>query len=72
MGSQIYRLCVKASGSLIMDIFNFLTFTKLSLLHLGQNKGNLTSSVSSRILTLVLLLHSGQMIHSAWHITLSP
>ena len=61
--SACYRLCVYASGSLIMAILNWFTFIRLSALHFGQNSGKLRSSVSLFTLILVLLLHTGHNIH---------
>ena len=62
-------LCDYASGSLITDIFSCFTLTKLSCLHFGQNNGKFSSTVSSRIFTRVLLLQTGQMIHSVLSMT---
>ena len=62
--SACYRLCVYASGSLIMVILNWFTLIKLSALHFGQNSGKLRSSVSLFTLILVLHLHTGHNIHS--------
>ena len=59
-----YRLCVLASGSLITDIFSCFTLIIVSCLHLGQNSGKFSSTVSSRILTRVLLPQTGHNIHS--------
>lgn len=60
-----YRLCVFASGSLITDIFICWILISVSCLHFGQNRGKCSSIVSSRILRRVLLLQTGQYIHSA-------
>ena len=57
-----YRLCVYASGSLETDIFSCPMLIRVSCLHLGQNSGKFTRTVSSRILTLVLLLQKGHNI----------
>ena len=57
-----YRLCVYASGSLVTDIFSCFILIRVSCLHLGQNSGKFTRTVSSRILTLVLLLQMGHNI----------
>ena len=62
-GTACYRLCVCASGSLITVIFKSFTLTRVSCLHLGQNKGKFFNSVSSRILLRVLLPQTGQTIH---------
>lgn len=62
-----YRLCVLASGSLITDIFSCFTLIIVSCLHLGQNSGKFSSTVSSRILTRVLLPQNGHNIHSYLH-----
>ena len=66
-----YRLCVFASGSWITNIFSCFTLIIVSCLHLGQNSGKFSSTVSSRILTLVLFLQNGHNIHSLLH-TLPP
>ena len=58
-----YRLCVLASGSLITDIFISFTLIKVSCLHLGQNSGKFSSTVSYLIFNLVLLPQTGQYIH---------
>ena len=58
-----YRLCVYASGSLIMDVLNCLTLIIVSRLHLGQNSGKFLSTVSRRILVRVLFLQIGQCTH---------
>ena len=58
-----YRLCVFASGSLIIDIFNFRIVIIVSCLHFGQNSGKFSSNVSSRILRWVLLSQTGHNIH---------
>ena len=60
--SQVYRLCVYASGSLITDVFNFFTLISVSCLHFGQNRGKFSSIVSSRIFIRVSLWH-------IWHST---
>ena len=59
-----YRLCVYASGSLITDVCSSLTLISVSCLHLGQNKGKFSSTVSGRIFVRVLLLHTGHITHS--------
>ena len=66
--STYYRLCVfrlraSASGSLIIDIFSFSTFTIVSCLHFGQNSGKCISTVSARIRVRVLLLQTGHNSH---------
>ncbi len=61
--SQVHRLCVCASGSLITDIFICRTFIRVSCLHFGQNKGNFSSTVSSRNFNLVLFPHTGHNSH---------
>ena len=58
-----YRLCVLASGSLITDIFSCCTLISVSCLHFGQYNGKFLSSVSTRILILVLLPHIGHKTH---------
>ena len=67
-----YRLCVFATGSLTIEIFSCFTLTKVSCLHLGQNSGKFSSTVSSRILARVLLPQIGHNIHWYLHILLSP
>ena len=59
-----------ASGSIIIFILKLLTSIKLSLLHLGQNKGKFFICVSSRTLIRVLFLQIGHNIHSAFFISL--
>lgn len=66
-----YRLCVLASGSLITDIFSCFTLISVSCLHLGQNSGKFSSTVSPRILTRVLFPQIGHNSHSYLHIVLS-
>ena len=63
-----YRLCVLASGSLITDIFSCFTLIIVSCLHLGQNSGKFSSTVSLSILTRVLLPQTGHNIHSYLYI----
>jgi len=65
-----YRLCVLASGSLITDIFNCFTLIIVSCLHLGQNSGKFSSTVSTPILTRVLLPQTGHNIH--WYLHTLP
>lgn len=50
-----FRLCVLASGSLII-IFPCFILIRVSCLHFGQNNGKFINSVSSRILVRILLL----------------
>ena len=57
-----YRLCVLASGSLII-IFPCFILIRVSCLHFGQNNGKFINSVSSRILIRVLLLQIGHNTH---------
>ncbi len=66
-----YRLCILVSGSLITEILNCFTLILVSCLHLGQNSGKFSIIVSSHILTLVLLPHTGHNIHSYLR-TLAP
>ena len=61
-----YRLCVCASGSLIIDILNCFTVISVSCLHFGQNKGKFSNTVFSCIFTLVLLLQTGHKIHCSF------
>jgi hypothetical protein len=67
-----YRLCVFASGSLITVIFSSRKLIKVSCLHLGQNRGKFSSTVSSRILLRVLLSHTGHISHSILQMTSTP
>ena len=61
--SRCYRLCVLASGSLII-IFPCFILIRVSCLHFGQNNGKFINSVSSRILIRVLLLQIGHNTHN--------
>ena len=70
--SKGYRLCVLASGSLIIDIFICRTLINVSCLHLGQYRGKFSSTVSRRIFNLVLLPQTGHNIHSLSCITSHP
>jgi branched-subunit amino acid transport protein len=67
-----YRLCILASGSLITNIFSCFTLIIVSCLHLGQNSGKFSSTVSTPILTRVLLPQIGHNIHSYLHTLPSP
>lgn len=67
-----YRLCVLASGSLITDIFSCFTLIIVSCLHLGQNRGKFSSTVSELILIRVLFPQTGHNIHSYLHTLPSP
>ena len=58
-----YRLCVFASGSLIIDVFSCRTAIRVSCLHFGQNSGKFSSTVSSRTRSRVLLSQTGHNIH---------
>ena len=62
--SQIHRLCVFASGFLMIVICKFFVSIKLSCLHFGQYKGKFLSMVSILSLLRVLFPHIGQNIHS--------
>ena len=62
-GATGYRLCVYASGSLITDIFCFLTHISVSCLHFGQYKGKFSRTVSRRIFILVLFSQTGHSTH---------
>lgn len=66
-GSSALRLY--ASGSVIIFILKLLTSIKLSLLHLGQNKGKFFICVSSRTLIRVLFLQIGHNIHFSFFIS---
>ena len=65
------RLCVYASGSLIISIFKSLASIKLSFLHFGQNNGKLFSIVSFLNLVRVLFPQTGQWIHSIFTVSFS-
>lgn len=69
---MIYRFCVSVSGSSITDIFIFSTWTIVSDLHFGQNRGKFFRIVSLRILTLVLLEHMGHGTHSTTYLVIVP
>ena len=63
-----YRLCVFASGSLIIKVLNCWTFTNVSFLHFGQNNRKFVIVVSCRSLIRVLFSqtgHNSQSIFSA-------
>ena len=60
--SQVHRLCVCASGSLIIDTLSCRTLISVSCLHFGQNSGKFLSSVSFRIFNLVLFPQTGHNI----------
>lgn len=62
--SLCYRLCVLASGSCTMNRFSCRTAIKVSCLHLGQNNGKFSRTVSLRILNRVLLPQNGHKSHS--------
>lgn len=61
--SQVHRLCVYASGSLMTVICNSFALIKVSRLHFGQNKGKFFNSVSVRSFIRVLLLQKGHNNH---------
>ena len=66
-----YRLCVFASGSLIIVVSNDLTLIKVSCLHLGQYKGKFINIVSLLIFILVLCLqigHNNQYFPPYYHL----
>ncbi len=48
---------------LLMTIFSFTTSINISVLHFGQYRGNLISTVSSYTFVLVLLPQVGQRTH---------
>ena len=58
--SQVHRLCVYASGSLMTVTTNFFASIRNSRLHFGQNTGNLIRIVSSYIFARVLFPQTGQ------------
>ena len=70
--SQVHRLCICVSGSLMTVICSSFAFIKVSCLHFGQYRGKFFSSVSPRICNLVLLPQTGHNIHSAVFIIFSP
>ena len=53
----------KASGSLMTVTCKLMASINVSCLHFGQNIGKFLSIVSSRILSLVLLLQTGHKSH---------
>ena len=57
------RLCAYASGSLLIVIFSFTTFTLVSFLHFGQNKGKFNNTVSSYTFVFVRCIQFRQGIH---------
>ena len=57
-GQQALRLVRLAH--LLVTIFNFTTSIRVSFLHFGQNKGNLTKTVFAYTFVLVFALHTGQ------------
>ncbi len=57
------RLCVQRLAHLLTTIFSFTTSMQVSFLHLGQNSGNLISTVSAYTFVRVLLRQIGQGIH---------
>lgn len=61
--SQVYWLCVCASGSRITAICKFFASINVSCLHFGQKRGKFFISISNRILTQVLFLYIGQCTH---------
>ena len=69
---QRYRLCVLASGSLIIFTIPRFILIKVSCLHFGQNKGKFINSVSFRTLTRVLLLQIGHNIHDCFSTATPP
>lgn len=67
-----YRLCVKASGSLITNTVCCFTLINDSFLHLGQYRGKCISSLSDRICRRVLLPHAGHKIQSRFFVLFTP
>ena len=58
------RLCAfMRPAHLLITIFSCTTSTRISFLHLGQYKGNLTSTVSAYTFVLVFPPQIGQCIH---------
>lgn len=70
--SQVHRLCVYVSGSLMTVIFCCCTSISVSCLHLGQYSGKFSSTVSFRILSWVLFPQTGHSIHSSDFIVYLP
>ncbi len=70
--SQVHRLCIFVSGSLIMVIIPCFTLIRLSCLHFGQYKGKLNNSVSSLIFVRVLPLHIGHNTHDCFSTATPP
>ena len=61
---QVHRLCVYASGSLMIVSFDCWIFTTFSRLHFGQNSGKLSRIVSILICVRVLFPQTGHNTHS--------
>lgn len=59
-----YRLCVLASGSVMVEILNFFRLIIISCLHLGQNRGKFSNTVFSSNFIRVLPLQIGHNNHS--------
>ena len=55
------RLCVFRLAHLLMTIFSFTTSILISFLHLGQNKGNFTRTVSAYTFVRVFAVANGAM-----------
>ena len=72
--SNFYRLlALRLSVWLCNNCDNFIfILIRFSCLHLGQNSGNLNSSVSSRTLIRVLLLQVGHNTHDCFSINNLP
>ena len=62
ISSQVHRLCVYASGSLMTVILFCCAATSVSCLHFEQYSGKFSRTVSSRILLWVLLPQTGHSI----------
>ena len=58
-----HRLCVCASGSLMIVILPCFRSISVSFRHLGQNRGKFINTVSFRLLVGVLPPQTGQMTH---------
>lgn len=67
-GKQALRLRL---AHLLTTIFSFTTSMQVSFLHLGQNSGNLISTVSAYTFVRVLLPQIGQGIHRELDCTFS-
>ena len=70
--SQVHRLCVYASGSLMTVMCSFSASIKHSRLHFGQKSGKFSRMVSSRIFIRVLQLQAGHKTQSSLPNDITP